>query len=140
MKKRKFASGGQYEDPAFDYPPPQVPGTNPGVTPMPTPGFGKGGGGGAYGGLNTINQGASQVGSALKDVSGSLGQAAKAIGSPGGGGGIDYLGQQGTSKSPGMTMKKGGKVKGYAKGGSVSYASKRGDGIAQRGKTKGRMV
>ena len=33
---------------------------------------------------------------------------------------------------------KGGKVKAYAKGGVVS-ASSRGDGIAQRGKTKGRM-
>jgi len=33
-------------------------------------------------------------------------------------------------------MKKGGKVKKYASGGSVSS---RGDGIAQRGKTKGRM-
>jgi hypothetical protein len=29
---------------------------------------------------------------------------------------------------------------GYAKGGSVSSASKRADGCAQRGKTKGRMV
>ena len=28
----------------------------------------------------------------------------------------------------------------YAKGGKVGSASKRGDGIAQRGKTKGRMV
>jgi hypothetical protein len=39
-------------------------------------------------------------------------------------------------------MKKGGAVKSksYAKGGTVSSASKRGDGIAQRGKTKGRMV
>ena len=37
-------------------------------------------------------------------------------------------------------MKKGGAVK-MAKGGSVkSSASRRGDGIAQRGKTKGRMV
>ena len=34
---------------------------------------------------------------------------------------------------------KGGKVKAYAKGGVVSSASSRGDGIAQRGKTKGRM-
>jgi len=34
-------------------------------------------------------------------------------------------------------MKRGGKVKKYAGGGS---ASKRADGIAQRGKTKGRMV
>lgn len=42
----------------------------------------------------------------------------------------------------GAGMKKGGKVKAkaYAKGGTVSSASKRGDGIAQRGKTKGRMV
>lgn len=42
-------------------------------------------------------------------------------------------------------FKKGGAVKKkptkkYAKGGSVSSASKRGDGCAQRGKTKGRMV
>lgn len=37
--------------------------------------------------------------------------------------------------------KKGGAVNKMAKGGSVkSGASKRGDGIAQRGKTKGRMV
>lgn len=36
-------------------------------------------------------------------------------------------------------MKKGGAVKKYAKGGTVS-ASRRADGIAQRGKTKGRMV
>ncbi len=43
----------------------------------------------------------------------------------------------------GMTMKKGGKVKNMASGGMTSKApaaSKRGDGIAQRGKTKGRMV
>jgi hypothetical protein len=37
-------------------------------------------------------------------------------------------------------MKKGGKAKAYAKGGTVSSASKRADGCAQRGKTKGRMV
>ncbi len=36
-------------------------------------------------------------------------------------------------------MKRGGKVKKYASGGSVSSASKRADGIAQRGKTKGRV-
>jgi hypothetical protein len=49
-----------------------------------------------------------------------------------------------------MGMKKGGAVKKFAKGGAikksksskpmVSNASKRGDGIAQRGKTKGRIV
>ena len=40
----------------------------------------------------------------------------------------------------GMGMKKGGAVKAYAKGGKVSSASSRGDGIAQRGKTKGKFV
>lgn len=35
-------------------------------------------------------------------------------------------------------MKSGGKVKAYAKGGAVK-ASSRGDGIAQRGKTKGKI-
>jgi hypothetical protein len=38
-----------------------------------------------------------------------------------------------------MSMKKGGKVKKMASGGMTSSASKRGDGIAQRGKTKGRV-
>ena len=35
---------------------------------------------------------------------------------------------------------KGGMTKKYANGGSVASASKRGDGIAQRGKTKGRYL
>jgi len=43
----------------------------------------------------------------------------------------------------GPNFKRGGKIaksaKAYAKGGSVSGASKRGDGIASKGKTKGRM-
>lgn len=46
-----------------------------------------------------------------------------------------------TKPNPAM-MKKGGKVKstsGYKSGGSVSGASKRGDGIAQRGKTRGKI-
>ena len=37
-------------------------------------------------------------------------------------------------------MKHGGKVKKYAKGGSVSSASKRADGCAIKGKTRGKMV
>ena len=37
-------------------------------------------------------------------------------------------------------MKKGGAVKKYAKGGSVSSASKRADGCATKGKTKGRII
>ena len=40
-----------------------------------------------------------------------------------------------------QTMKRGGKVKKMAKGGSAkSSASRRGDGIARKGKTKGRFV
>ena len=35
--------------------------------------------------------------------------------------------------------RKGGKVKAYAKGGMISSASRRGDGIATKGKTRGRM-
>jgi len=38
-----------------------------------------------------------------------------------------------------LGRKKGGKVKGYANGGSVGSASKRADGIASRGKTKCKM-
>ena len=38
------------------------------------------------------------------------------------------------------SFKKGGKVKKMAKGGSVSSASKRADGCATKGKTKGRFV
>jgi hypothetical protein len=39
-----------------------------------------------------------------------------------------------------FAFKKGGKVKKMAKGGSVSSASKRADGCATKGKTKGRFV
>ena len=37
-------------------------------------------------------------------------------------------------------MRRGGRVKKYAKGGSVSSASKRADGIATKGKTRGKFV
>jgi hypothetical protein len=36
-------------------------------------------------------------------------------------------------------MKRGGATKKMASGGSVSNASRRGDGIAQRGKTRGKI-
>lgn len=39
----------------------------------------------------------------------------------------------------GSDMKRGGKVSKYAKGGSVGSASRRGDGIAMRGKTRGKV-
>jgi hypothetical protein len=42
-------------------------------------------------------------------------------------------------KRPGE-MKKGGSVKGYSSGGSTSSASKRADGIAKRGKTRGKVI
>ncbi len=42
--------------------------------------------------------------------------------------------------APDSMKAKGGKVKGYAEGGSVSSASKRADGCAERGKTKGRFI
>jgi len=45
-----------------------------------------------------------------------------------------------SKKARSKKMMGGGKVKAYKKGGSVSSASKRADGIAQRGHTKGRMV
>ena len=43
-------------------------------------------------------------------------------------------------KAKGKKMMGGGKVKAYKKGGSVSSASKRADGIAQQGHTRGRLV
>ena len=50
----------------------------------------------------------------------------------------------GPSAFPALGMKRGGAVKAkqptkFSSGGSVSSASKRGDGIAQRGKTRGKM-
>jgi hypothetical protein len=50
---------------------------------------------------------------------------------------IFSAGQEGNADR--SEMKRGGQVKKMASGGSVSSASSRGDGIAQRGKTKGRM-
>jgi hypothetical protein len=38
-----------------------------------------------------------------------------------------------------LGMRRGGAVKGYASGGSVSSASRRADGIATKGKTRGKM-
>ena len=46
----------------------------------------------------------------------------------------------GPFKKGGMVKKKNGSVKKYKSGGTVSSASKRADGIAIKGKTRGRMV
>jgi len=43
-------------------------------------------------------------------------------------------------KVKGKKMMMGGKVKGYKNGGKVSSASKRADGCATKGHTRGRMV
>jgi hypothetical protein len=48
--------------------------------------------------------------------------------------------RKGRMTRTGGGMRKGGKVKKMAKGGSVSSASKRADGCATKGKTKGKMV
>jgi hypothetical protein len=42
--------------------------------------------------------------------------------------------------SPGYNKKKGGMIKKMSSGGKVGSASKRADGCAMRGKTKGRMI
>jgi len=58
--------------------------------------------------------------------------------------GVDLQGLMNKRTGPGFDagpgFKKGGAVKKMAKGGSTSSASKRADGCAQRGKTKGRFV
>ena len=45
-----------------------------------------------------------------------------------------------SKKDRSKKMMGGGKVKGYKKGGTVSSASKRADGCATKGHTRGRMV
>lgn len=47
--------------------------------------------------------------------------------------------QEEKARKAGYGIKNGGAVKKYASGGSVSSASKRADGIAQRGKTRGKV-
>ena len=128
MKKRKFAQGGDIpgmpDEPVPGYPsPPMEPSFPIPITPPASRPIGNNT---ARGGLEQVGVGAKTVGSALDDIQSRIG---------GGGGGFG-----GSGTSSGMTMKRGGAVKGYAKGGMVGSASKRGDGIAQRGKTKGRVI
>jgi len=52
----------------------------------------------------------------------------------------DAIGRADTLDENGAAMKRGGSVKNYASGGSVSSASSRADGCATKGKTKGTMV
>ena len=52
----------------------------------------------------------------------------------------DAISRADTLDEFGGAMKRGGSVKRYASGGSISSASSRGDGIAQRGKTRGTLM
>jgi hypothetical protein len=54
-------------------------------------------------------------------------------------GGKSVEGRMGVTDDIGMGYKRGGSIKRYSSGGSVS-ASRRGDGIASRGKTRGRII
>ena len=134
MKKRKFAWGG---DVAF-IPEIGMPGWEEfdgNLTPYAPPrAEGKAT---ARGGLDMVGQGREIVGRGAQNVGQALDNIQESLG---GGGGFGGGGSGSETPSPGMTMKKGGAVKGYAKGGSVSSASRRADGIAMRGKTRGRMV
>ena len=51
----------------------------------------------------------------------------------------DVLVGRGVETSKTATAKKGGSVKKYASGGMTSSASRRADGIATKGKTRGKM-
>ena len=124
------------------------------------------GSGGAYGGLDTVNQGSQQIGQSLQTIGdalgkpggggGGLGGALGTVGMMGGVGLLQSLANQAAQQAVGQTnlgsfgqtlsgtpMKKGGRVKAkksYKSGGKVSSASKRADGCAIKGKTKGTMV
>lgn len=110
-------------------------GAQPAVNPFqPIGGISGGmGGGSATDGLGQVNQGSKTVGTALQRAQKANEASSEAIG-----GGKNPI--AGTGENIFKTMNKGGKVKAYAKGGVVSNASSRGDGCAQRGKTKGRFV
>jgi len=104
-----------------------------GGAPMPPdfPGGYNSGGGGAYGGLNTVNQGSGQIGKSLGTIqSGLTGDGGDNIGPTGPFYPIDKRAED---------YQTGGIKPSMKKGGSVSSASKRGDGIAQKGKTRGKM-
>jgi hypothetical protein len=87
-------------------------------------------------GLGQVDQGGRVIGTALGRAQQANQASSEAIGGGGKSGGFGSA----VNDVRSTLMKKGGKVKTYAKGGSVSSASSRGDGCAQRGKTKGRFI
>jgi hypothetical protein len=110
---------------------PQNPMANEQPTGMPSPAgmsvgsFFGGQGGSAQDGLQQIGQGASAVNQAISQAGSAL------LGGNGYGQSAPTLAQPVQA-----AYKKGGKVKAFAKGGVVSSASKRADGIATKGKTR----
>ena len=129
-KVKKFAAGGDMQSQNFM----GYGGQNP-FTPQS--------GGSAQQGLDMVSKGAGSINQALNSLGQSLSAANQAVGSnsnqaPGGFGQLPLLGlgQDKTMQSAAY----GAQSPGMKKGGKVSSASKRGDGIAQRGKTKGRMI
>jgi hypothetical protein len=111
------------------------------ANPLQTP-FGSSGQGGAYGGLDQIGTGSQQIAQSLSGIQQNIG------GGGIGGGGPKFPIQQPIgdenrfmdsmkqAQPSNLGMKKGGKVKAFAKGGVISSVSKRADGIAQKGKTR----
>jgi hypothetical protein len=93
------------------------------------------------------NMGLTGIRDAASDLIGTAGQVSQMSqslvgggGGMGGGFGDDYGGER-SFQTPDALMSNLKQLGvGFKKGGKVSSASKRGDGIAQRGRTKGRMV
>jgi hypothetical protein len=81
--------------------------------------------------VGTIGAKPTGIGAAAVNAANKMGMGASAV---------NKLGSIGQAVGKKLGMKKGGAVKKMASGGSVSSASKRGDGCAIKGKTKGRMV
>ena len=102
-------------------------------------GGGGGKGGGATGGIQTAHQGLNQISEAVSQINNATGGGGGDDRLPSGGGdfgdgnpGSDYGGVRSTSQNL--------KNLGLKKGGKVPSASKRGDGIVTKGRTKGRFV
>ena len=135
MKKLKFADGGLATGLSF------APNKGSAVPSSLQP-FGGGGGGGSGFGGGSAAAGLGQIRSGTGTVDKAINTASQVLTGGGGAlGGGDSLAAKPMEPNPTMpTFKKGGKVKKLAKGGSVSSASKRADGCAAKGKTKGKML
>ena len=120
MKKRKFADGGAIGDP-----------NSPGITvPGPSNTSPTSSNGTAFGGLKDIMGGAQQVSGALQNTLSSLGGS--------GGGNVTTSPPSYSQGSAGAALNQLGVTR--MKSGGMVSASNRADGVAQRGKTRGRMV